>query len=409
LVGKTRRREVMELRYIDLPLSERKKVVSLVFEEAKKMKKSRGKVNYHELSRIVLTRIGVHLQPSLIRRWLLGKVIPIRRNRLKVVRRPPDNNGQIVRGLVLTDLRSEDWYYTIKLSLGTTKEHYARSTQRLLNKYGLTAVEPVLTADMPEWFLRAYLEREDWIPELQKPLEELTYEEKMKLLSGGISGDGWITVINTNRARIGFAIALSNTRKQIIQVFHYLLQSLMIPHNLVKIRKRNRRSRIADRIIQTRAQYEYRITVYKKVAVKQLLTNLRLVEPFREIRRILALRFIERDMLDRDLVKPVWEYLRLVEKYSTIRSQIRACKLIPDERFAEKHLDKQRMLERLHRKLYEYADMVRELKPTATRIISDVRPPFTSSFSFGLFHAHLRCDPCLTCSWSAGWVCWPYA
>ena len=87
-------------------------------------------------------------------------------------------------------------------------------------------------------------------------------------------------------------------------------------------------------------------------------------------------------MRDRDLVKPVWEYLRVLEKHSTIRSQIRACKLIPDEEFDKKRLSKQRMLKQLRRKLYRYADMVRELKPTATKMISGLRLSSTSSFSF---------------------------
>jgi len=108
-------------------------------------------------------------------------------------------------------------------------------------------------------------------------------------------------------------------------------------------------------------------------AVKHLLISLRLVEPFRDVKRIIALQFIEKDMLDADLVKPVWRYLRAVEKASTIRSQIIACEQIPDEKFARKNLDKQRILKELYRRLYEYADRVMGLRPAAVKIISGLR------------------------------------
>ena len=139
------------------------------------------------------------------------------------------------------------------------------------------------------------------------------------------------------------------------------------------------------------------VIIVRRNAVKRLLAHLKLLQPFREVKRILALRFIEKDMLDRDLVKPIWEYLKIVEKYSTIRSQIRACELIPDEKFDKKHLNKQWIIKQLRRELYKYADMVRELKPTATKIISDFRPPLTSPFSL---------LGCFTLTWGAVHV-WP--
>ena len=338
------------MRYRDLPYEERKKIVSLVFDEAERMKRLRGAVNYHELSKIVLMKTGVHLRRGVIWNWITGKAIPM--GRFKAIRRPPDERTQIVRGLLLTDMTRRNAYHTIWLFLHTTKDFYARSVQNLVKNYGWSVVKPVLIGDTPEWLMSVFLDYETWDRELQKPIEELTDEEMIKLLSGAISGDGWIA-INAAQNHAHFVIRLSSCRKYKAEIFHQVLNLMSIPHGFTRRRLQRRRRRIGNRVIQPRACYEYQITVAAKTAVKYLLTNLRLVHPFREVKRILALRFIEKGMLDPDLVKPVWQYLRVVEKYSTIRSQVRACEHIPDEEFAKKHLNKQWMLKRLRRKLYK--------------------------------------------------------
>ncbi|HDJ66417.1 MAG TPA: hypothetical protein ENF33_01705 [Nitrososphaeria archaeon] len=356
--------------YRAMPYEEKKKIVSLVLDEAERMKQEHKRINYHELSRIVLAKTGIILPVSTIWRWLTGICRPM--GKYKATRRPPDKNGQIVRGLSMTDLRVEKRRHTICLCLNTTKDFFSFSVQRLLSDYGRTTVKPALTANVSIWRLSVTLDYEYWVHELQKPIKELTREEKMKLLSGVISGDGWISI--SARRRVAFMIGLTTSEKHKAQIFHRILKSLGFSHSFARKRRRGGEGRIKNFIIRRTAPYEYEIIVRARTAVKHLLSNLRLLQPFREVKRILTLRFIEKGVLDRDFVKPVWDYLRFVEKYSTIRSQIRACELIPDEKFDEKHLNKQRMLKQLRRELYEYADMVRELKPTATRIISDLRP-----------------------------------
>ena len=360
------------MRYRDLPYEEKKKIVSLVFEETNKMKRSNMHINCHELSRMILMKTGIYLAPSTIWDWFAGRHTPLRR-RHKAVRRPPDENAQVVRGLVLTDLDVFNTYNTTRLFLTTTKDFYAYSTRRLLSKYGWVTVKPLLSCSTPEWRMSAYIDYSRWIHELRKPINFLTKREKMKLLSGAISGDGYITISYVKQKYIGFAVALSSTQKHKAKIFHQVLESLEIPHRQYRIQRGVKWTRIGDQIVWTRSPYEYRIIVESKNAIKCLLMNLRLIEPFREIKRLLVLRFIEKGLFDRDLVKPVWDYLRTLEKYSTIRSQIRACKLISEEEFDKKNLDKQRILKRLHGRLYEYADMVEKLKPAAMKIISDLR------------------------------------
>ena len=371
------------MRYRDLPYEGRRKIVSLVFEEAERMKEDGKRINYSELSRRILAKTGIMLCSETIRHWFTGKYMPM--GKFKAIRRCPDENAQMVKGLLITDLKRTDTRHTIWLSLFTTKDFYARSIERFLARYGWATVRPMLVHDIPTWWMSAYLDYEAWAHELERPIEQLTREEKLKLLSGAIAGDGCIT-IHTNQRRIRFKISLCSTQKRRIKTFSQILKSLSIPHSLTKSQVRGRRSRIRDLIIRTRAYYEYLVTVEARIAVKYLLTNLKLVHPFREVKRVLALRFIEKDVLDRDLVKPVWDYLRFVEKYSTIRSQIRACELIPDEKFDEKHLNKKEILRRLRGKLYECADRVRELKPIVTRIISSLRVP-QPLFFFGKPHA----------------------
>jgi len=354
--------------YRDLPYEEKVRIVSLVFEEAKRMKEE-GKMNYHELSRIVLAKTGVILPFPTVWYWLTGMRRPM--GNYKAIRRPPDEDAQIVRGLSMTDLHVERRRHSIWLCLDTTKDFFIFSVQRLLSNYGWTTVRPALIGNMLGWKLSAFLDYECWIRELQKPIKELTREEKMKLLSGAISGDGWISI--SAQRRVAFMIGLTNSEKHKAQIFHRILKSLGFSHSFARKQTSGEKKRIGNYIIRTRVPYEYEIIVRARTAVKHLLSNLRLRHPFREVKRILALRFIDKDVFDRDLVKPVWEYLRLVEKYSTIRSQIRACEQVPDEKFDKKYLDKQRIIKRLRRKLYKYADMVRELKPTATRIINDLR------------------------------------
>ncbi|RLE67669.1 MAG: hypothetical protein DRJ43_06985 [Thermoprotei archaeon] len=360
------------MRYRDLSYEEKRKVVSLVFEEAERMKQEHKRINYHELSRIIFMKTGVTLSHVTIRYWIVGIRRPM--GKFKAIRRPPDEDAQIVRGLILTDINPEYDLHTIWLSLGTTKDFFAYSVQRFLTKYGWATAKPSLIGSTPSWWTSASLDYRSWIHELQKPIERLTNEGRMKLLSGVISGDGCITLHSTNQKRIGFSIILCSVQRRKAEIYHRVLESMSIPHNLAKTRVRGKQGRIEDLVIRTRSYYEYKVIIERRDAVKRLLADLQLLQPFREIKRILALRFIEKDMLDRDLVVPVWNYLRVLEKYSTARSQIRACELIPDEEFDKKHLDKQRMLKQLRRELYEYADIVRELKPTATRIISDVRP-----------------------------------
>ena len=66
---------------------------------------------------------------------------------------------------------------------------------------------------------------------------------------------------------------------------------------------------IGDIVIKTKTYYEYVVTISAKNAVLEVLNNTKLLQPFREAKRILALRFIEKDILDGDLVKPVWDWL----------------------------------------------------------------------------------------------------
>lgn len=354
----------------DLSYAEKEKIVSLVFEEAERMKKLSGAISYNKISKTVLMKADVHLRRCVIWNWITGRHKPM--GRFKAIRRPPDGKAQIVRGLTLSDVSSRNVYHTIWLSLHTTKDFFAQRIQRFLSKYGWTDVVPKLMDDGPRWEMRAYLDYSIWIHELQKPVEELTNEEKMNLLSGAISGDGWITInMYQNHAR--FIIALVSSQKHKAEFYHRVLNLIPIPHGFTKRKVKGKQRRIENITVRTRADYIYQITVAAKTAVKYLLTNLRLLQPFREVKRILALQFIKKDMLDSDLVKPVWDWLRFVEKTSTIRSQIRACELIPNEKFAKKNFDKQRMLKQLYRKLHKYADMVREMKPTATRIISNLR------------------------------------
>jgi len=357
--------------YKDLSYVEKEKVVSLVFKEAERiMRKGIERINYHELARTIFVKTGVTIHEKTIYRWITGKQTPL--NEFKAARRPPDDDAPIVRGLILTDLVQALEKLTIILTLYTTKDFFAYRVSRLLRKYGWTRIIPRLVKNIPEWELQAYIDRRQWTQELQKPIEKLTNDEKMKLLSGLISGDGFI-LAKTYHDTIRFTIGLSTTEKHNAVIFRQVLESMSIPYVFTKERLRRRENRFGDFTIRTRSNYEYRFIIMAESAVKHLLISLRLVEPFRNVKRIIALTFIEKDMFDADLVKPVWRYLRAVEKASTIRSQIMACEQIPDEKFAKKNLDKQRILKELYRRLYEYADRVRELRPAAVKIISGLR------------------------------------
>ena len=369
------------MRYKDLPYEEKKKIVSLVFEEASKMKKLRRTINYRELSRIVFAKTNVHLGHCVIRDWLIKQCRPM--GNYKAVRRPPKEDGQIIRGLSITDLHITERHHTIYLWLYTTKDFYAVTVQSLLARHGHVSINPVLTNDVPEWRVIALFDRGSWTYELRKPIERLTEDEKLKLLSGAVSGDGWITVDTCQRRRVRFRIGLVSTERRKAEIYQRILTSLSIPCSFTKEQVQSKQSNIGNLIIQSKAPYRYKVRISARKSVTYLLNNLKLVHPYKEVRRVIALRFLKESIIDPAAVKLVWDWLRVVEKYSTIRSQIRACELIPDEKFDKKHLNKQWIIKQLHKRLYEYADRVMELKPVATRIISDLRHPSTSSFSFG--------------------------
>jgi len=356
-------------RYRDQPDEIKEKIVSLVFEEFERMNKFKRRVSYEELARIVVEKTGVHIRRNTIWRWLNGENTPMGTKRHKAPRRPPDEDAQIVRGLSISDLSVIYKRYTIRLGVNTTKDFFAYRIQRFLSKYGWTIVKPILD-DVTEWHVSANLSKSFWSHELEKTVNELTTEEKLKLLSGTISGDGSIVITHTDRRHVWFAVRLYSGKRKNIKIIHQVLKSLKIPYGFARQLNKNQVTIKGHIVKPKRPIYVFIIT--EKNAIKYLLTNLRLLQPFREVKRILALRFIEKDMLDPDLVKPVWDWLWFVEKTSTIRSQIRACELIPDEKFAKKNLDKQQMLKHLHEKLRKYADKMRELKPTATRIIKNL-------------------------------------
>jgi len=359
-------------RYRDLLYIEQGEMVSLVFREAGRMRKKNGRINYHKLSRMIQRKTNIIINPTTIRGWFVGKRKPL--GKLKMVRRPPDKNARIVQGLLMTDLSRIDKPNTIWLSLNTTKDFFAYSIYKLLKNYGWAVIRPKLWNKRIGWEMSAYLERYHWIHELEKQsIYELEEEEKLKLLSGMISGDGWIGISHRDRNNVQFTISFQNSDERKTSIFRQILDSLSIPNSFTKVYVKGKRANNGDEVIKTKVDYMYQVVVSAEVAVKYLLANLRLLQPFREVKRVLALRFIEKDVCDRDIVKPVWDYLRVFEKYSTIRSQIRACELIPDEKFAGKSLDKQRILKELHRKLYEYADRVRELRTEAKKVISGLR------------------------------------
>ena len=359
-------------RYRGLPYVEEEEIVSLVFKEAERMRKENGRINYHKLSRIIQQKTNIIIDPTTIRGWFVGKRKP--HGKFKTARQPPDENARIVQGLLMTDLSRIDEPNTIWLSLNTTKDFFAYSIYKLLKNYGWAVIRPKLWNKRIGWEMSAYLERCYWVHELEEQsIHKFEEREKLKLLSGMISGDGWIGVSHMNRNRVQFTISFQNSDERKTSIFLQILDSLSIPHSFTRVYVKERQTNNADEIIKTNVDYVYQVVVSAEAAVKYLLMNLRLLQPFREVKRILALRFIEKDVCDSDVVRPVWDYLRALEKYSTIRSQIRACELIPDEKFAKKSLDRQRILKELHRKLYEYADRVRELRPEAKKIISGLR------------------------------------
>ena len=365
--------------YRDQPDEIKEKIVSLVFEEFERMNKYKRRISYEEIARIITEKTGVRVRRNTIWRWLNGENIPMGTKRHKVPRRAPDEDAQIVRGLSITDLNVIYQRYTIRLKVNTTKDFFAHRMQRFFSRYGWTMVKPVLDDNMTWWHLVAHLDTKSWIRELEKPVKELTNEERLKLLSGAISGDGCIAVTHTDRKHVWFAIKLYNGKRETIKTIHQVFKSLTIPYGFARLYDANEIHIIEGRIIKSTQHIiksrrpMYVFTVTERNAVEYLLKNLRLLQPFREVKRILALRFIKKDKIDRDLVKPVWDWLRVIEKTSTIRSIIRACELIPDERFAERILDKQQILKELHRRLHEYADRVRELRQEATKIINMLR------------------------------------
>ena len=333
------------------------------------------KISYRELERRILAKTNVMVHYNTIREWLLEEHTPLMMSKPKVPRQPPDEDAQIVRGLTMTDITSREYGNTVELILATTKDFFVYRVQRLLSRYGWTNVKPEIIDKRPKWTMRAFLDHEAWIHEFNKPVEELTHKEKMKLLSGAISGDGTITVSNTDRKLSKFEVSLATTERYKAELYRRILESMSIPYGFSRGRLQieEKESIEIENTIPTKARCIYLVSVAGKNAIEYLLTNLRLLQPFREVKRILALRFIEKDLRYRDLVKPVWDWLRFVEKASTVRSQIRACELIPDEKFAEKNLNKQQMLERLRKSLHEYADRIKELKSEATKIISSLR------------------------------------
>jgi len=99
------------MRYRDLSHEEKRKVVSLVFKEAERMKQEHKRINYHGLSRIIFMKTGVTLSHVTIRYWIVGIRRPM--GKFKAIRRPPDEDAQIVRGLILTDISPEYDLHTI--------------------------------------------------------------------------------------------------------------------------------------------------------------------------------------------------------------------------------------------------------------------------------------------------------
>ena len=264
------------MRYRDLPYSEKEKIVSLVFEEAKRMKKDGKRVNYHELSRAIFAKTGIAIHYSTIRRWFTGEHTPLRIKECKASRQPPDEDAQIVRGLEMTDLTRKDSSNTIELYLGTTKDFFAQRVRRFLSKYGWTDIKPKLIGNKPEWKMTAYLDYGAWVHEFEKSVEKLTYEEKIKLLSGVISGDGAVTLNNTHVRTVSFVIVVVTAKKHKVEMYHQILESMSIPHGV------------------TQGRLLYNVNVGAKNAVKYLLTNLRLLQPFRELRGFLPFDSLRR-------------------------------------------------------------------------------------------------------------------
>ena len=363
--------------YKDLSYEERKKILSLIFKKAIEIVRLDGKLNYNKLSRIIFTETGVTINPNTIRRWFRGQRNPFRRvgDCRRVEGSPPDDNGQVVRGLLLTDVHRYDGKYSLWLALSTTKDFFAHSLQKFFSRYGWVNVTPRLYGKSAEWDVRVSLNREAWIYELEKPFHELTTYEKLKLLSGVVSGDGWITLyhFSTRPELLGFRLAIGTSDPWKAILYGEILASLSIPTIFVRTYNKRRKAIYEDQIIETKTPYSYAVAVVSRKYLEYLLTNLRLLQPFREVKRILALRFMKKGIGDIDLIKPVWDYLRALEKAATIRSRIRAYERIPDEKFIEKGINKERIVDRLRKRLYENLEIVRELEPLATKIISTLR------------------------------------
>ena len=75
-------------------------------------------------------------------------------------------------------------------------------------------------------------------------------------------------------------------KRKTIETIHQVLKSLAIPYGFARIRNKKKRQNIKDRIVQIKCPL-YVFTITEKNATKYLLTNLRLLQPFREVKKFL--------------------------------------------------------------------------------------------------------------------------
>jgi hypothetical protein len=347
------------IRYSDIDVQKRIEIYNFVMEKAKEMV-SENKLNFHELSRIIMKNYGVYVWPMTIRDWIVKGKHPLRSPQLnpitKAVRRPPEL--QIIPetlGLLYSDLHFHTACNTLVLSLTTPYEAFARKIALLYSKYGHTSIAPTLCGDEPEWRLYIYLDRTSWNKVLTTPLSSLNKEEIRVFLTRVIDGDGWLT-LQYRKRRPTFYISISTCYAEKAKILSELFQRL--GHQATICVRMPRTYNVSGRVIRQKRR-EYTIILYRKGDVTDFLYNAKFLHPMKEVKRVWALKMINSG-LDSEKSRRIWRYLHQVEKTAKLYSKLKSA-LILSEKY-----DISNIVRDLREKYAESVRFLRQLQATLT-------------------------------------------
>ncbi|MEN2974889.1 MAG: hypothetical protein ABDH32_04845, partial [Candidatus Caldarchaeales archaeon] len=267
----------------------------------------------------------------------------------------------------------------------TTYFAWVVAINNLFTRYGYVSVKPVLCKNTPEWQVNVYLDVNAWREAFTSP-KNFSKEEKMRFLARVIDGDGWISLCEKRSKRPAFTINITTIYNDKAALLEEVIMDVGLTPSKFK-RFRYVEKEFDGHVLKSK-HWEHILTIYRREDVEEFLKHIKMLHPFKEVKRLWALRILE-DGIKKDEARILWQFIRNLEKLGKLYGQLKAIEqlTIKFERDSQKLQRLIDIREKLLKKFNTTQNTVEQLRmytiklPKPSSLFSPLKPNLLTSSS----------------------------